>query len=32
VLHRSSAEWLRRMLGGIPGLRTVTRWLLPRPF
>ncbi len=23
-------EWLRRMLGGVPGLRTVTRWLLPR--
>jgi hypothetical protein len=30
VLPRSSEEWLRRMLGGVPGLRTVTRWLLPR--
>jgi hypothetical protein len=27
LLHRSSEEWLRHMLGGMPGLRTVSRWL-----
>jgi hypothetical protein len=31
VLHRSPEEWLRRMLGGVPGLRTVTRWLRRLP-
>jgi hypothetical protein len=32
VLRRSSEERLRRMLGSVPGLRTVTRWLLrPMP-
>jgi len=31
VVHRSPGEWLRRLLGGVPGFRTVTRWLVPRP-